>query len=149
MKLQGSVTLPAPREAVWQLLTDPQRLAKLLPGAQKLEADGPDRYKVTMKFGIAAFSGNFQGSVELAQKKPPESFQMLVDGRGAPGFMKGAGAIALHEKAGHTEVKYDGEAQVGGVIASVGQRMIEVAAKKIVQQFFEAAASELKKSGGA
>ena len=149
MKLQGSVTLSAPREAVWQLLTDPQRLAKLLPGAQKLEADGPDRYKVTMKFGIAAFSGNFQGSVELAQKKPPESFQMLVEGRGAPGFMKGAGAIALHEKAGRTEVKYDGEAQVGGVIASVGQRMIEVAAKKIVQQFFEAAASELKKSGGA
>lgn len=149
MKLQGSVTLSAPREAVWQLLTDPQRLAKLLPGAQKLEADGPDRYKVTMKFGIAAFSGNFQGSVELAQKKPPESFQMLLDGRGAPGFMKGAGAIALHEKAGRTEVKYDGEAQVGGVIASVGQRMIEVAAKKIVQQFFEAAASELKKSGGA
>ncbi|HEV2288418.1 MAG TPA: carbon monoxide dehydrogenase subunit G [Candidatus Acidoferrales bacterium] len=148
MKLQGSVTLPAPREAVWRLLTDPQRLAKLLPGAQKLEADGPDRYKVAMKFGIAAFSGNFQGSVELAQKKPPESFQMLVEGRGAPGFLKGAGAIALQEKAGHTVVKYDGEAQVGGVIASVGQRMIEVAAKKIVQQFFEAAAAELKKSAG-
>jgi uncharacterized protein len=149
LKIQGSTILPAPREAVWQLLTDPQRLAKLLPGAQKLEADGPDRYKVTMKFGIAAFSGNFQGSVELANKKPPESFQMLVEGRGAPGFMKGSGAIALREKGAHTEVKYDGEAQVGGVIASVGQRMIEVAARKIVQQFFEAAASELKNSPGA
>ncbi|MFZ0415805.1 MAG: carbon monoxide dehydrogenase subunit G [Candidatus Acidiferrales bacterium] len=148
MKLQGSATLPGPREAVWQLLTDPQHLAKLLPGAQKLEADGPDRYKVTMKFGLAAFSGNFQGAVELAEKKPPDSFKMLVDGRGAPGFLKGAGVIALHEKAGNTEVKYDGDAQVGGVIASVGQRMIEVAAKKIVQQFFEAAASELKRSGG-
>ncbi|MGC1933733.1 MAG: SRPBCC domain-containing protein, partial [Candidatus Acidiferrales bacterium] len=78
----------------------------------------------------------------------PDSLKMLVEGRGAPGFMKGAGVIALHEKAGNTEVKYDGEAQVGGVIASVGQRMIEVAAKKIVQQFFEAAASELKRSGG-
>ena len=144
MKLTGSATLPAKRELVWELLNDPQRLAKCLPGAQSLEPDGPDRYKVAMKFGIAAFSGNFQGSVELADRKPPESLQMRIEGRGAPGFMKGEGTILLRAKGQETEVKYEGEAQVGGVIASVGQRMIEAAAKKMVAQFFASAAEELK-----
>lgn len=131
------------REQVWELLNDPQRLAKCLPGAQSLEPDGPDRYKVTMKFGIAAFSGSFQGSVELMDKIPPESLKMRVEGRGAPGFMKGEGAISLRAKGRETEVTYEGEAQVGGVIASVGQRMIEAAAKKIVAQFFASVAQEL------
>lgn len=144
MKLSGTVILPAKREQVWLLLNDPNRLAKCLPGAQRLEPDGPDRYKVTMKFGIAAFSGNFQGAVELSDKKPPEELTIRVEGRGAPGFMKGEGTISLQATGSATEVKYDGDAQVGGVIASVGQRMIEAAAKRIVQQFFEAAAQELK-----
>ncbi|MHB8412500.1 MAG: CoxG family protein [Candidatus Acidiferrales bacterium] len=144
MKVQGTASLPAKREQVWDLLNDPNRLAKCLPGAERLEPDGPDRYKVAMKFGIAAFSGKFQGSVELAEKKPPESLKMRVEGRGVPGFMKGEGTISLREKSGVTEVKYEGEAQVGGVIASVGQRMIEAASKKIMQQFFDAAAAELK-----
>ena len=144
MKLSGTAALPASREQVWELLNDPNRLAKCLPGAERLEPDGPDRYRVAMKFGIAAFSGNFQGSVELAEKIPPDSLKMRVEGRGAPGFMKGEGIISLHGNGSETEVKYDGEAHVGGVIASVGQRMIEVAAKKIVAQFFESAARELR-----
>lgn len=144
MKLSGTATLPAKREDVWDLLNAPKRLAKCLPGAEHLDPDGPDRYKVTMKFGIAAFSGNFQGSVELAERKPLESLKMLVEGRGAPGFMKGEGKISLHAKSGHTDVTYECEVHVGGVIASVGQRMIEAAAKKIVGQFFDAAAQELR-----
>lgn len=144
MKLSGTAALPAKPDQVWELLNDPERLAKCLPGAERLEPDGPDRYKVAMKFGIAAFSGKFQGSVELAEKIPLESLKMRVEGRGAPGFMKGEGTISLRGKGSETEVKYEGEAHVGGVIASVGQRMIEVAAKKIVAQFFEAAARELR-----
>jgi hypothetical protein len=75
--------------------------------------------------------------VELAEKKPPASLVVRVDGKGAAGFMKGEGRLELTEKQGETEVKYAGEAQVGGLIASVGQRMIEAAARKIVEQFFE------------
>lgn len=155
MKLQGSALLPAPREKVWQSLTDPAFLAKCLPGAQQLTPDGSGRYKVSLKMGIAAFSGKFEGAVQLSDEHPPESFRMSVEGRGAPGFMKGQGTITLREDAHRThnaptqtELHYDGEAQVGGVIASVGSRMIEAAAKKIVQQFFAAAASYLRASGG-
>ena len=158
MKLNGTALVPAAREKVWQALTDPAFLAKCLPGAQSLTPDGPGRYKVSLKMGIAAFSGKFDGSVQLSDEHPPESFRMAVEGRGAPGFLKGQGTMTLREENRHaanqgsartaariavqTEVRYDGEAQVGGVIASVGSRMIEAAAKKIIQQFFDAVASQ-------
>ena len=144
MKLQGNYLLPGSREQVWQLLTDPARLAKLLPGAEELIPDGPDRYRVSVKFGVAAITGKYAGAVELSEKKPPDSLRLHVEGKGIPGFMRGDGKIELHQKGKQTEVQYQGEAQVGGVIAGVGQRMIESAAKKIIQQLFESAAAQLK-----
>lgn len=145
MKLTGQYILPAPPEEVWALLTDPVRLAKLLPGCERLDPDGPDRYKAAVKFGIAAISGKYAGTVEFLDKKPPQSMRMKIGGKGLPGFVDGIGNIELTEKDRQTELRYTGEAQVGGMIASVGQRMIEGAAKKIVDQFFAAAAEELKK----
>jgi carbon monoxide dehydrogenase subunit G len=145
MKLAGQYILPAPPAKVWELLTDPIRLAKLLPGCERLDPDGPDRYKAAVKFGLAAISGKYTGAIEFAEKKPPKSMRMKLSGKGIPGFVDGTGHIELAEKDGHTELRYTGEAQVGGMIASVGQRMIEGAARKIVDQFFAAAAEELKK----
>lgn len=144
MKFEGKATLPAPRERVWKMLTDPAELAQLLPGCERLEPDGPDRYKVSVKFGIAAITGKYAGSVTLSDQKPPETLRMAVESRGTPGFMKGEGKIDLRAHKNETELSYAGEAQVGGLIASVGQRMIEAAAKKIIQQFFESAANHLK-----
>jgi len=150
VKLQGVALLPASREQVWNSLTDPAFLAKCLPGAQSLTPDGPGRYKVSLKMAVAAFSGKFDGAVYVSDERPPQSFRMAVEGRGAPGFLRGQGTITLHECPRHpthrpaeTEVRYDGEAQVGGVVASVGSRLIEAAARKIIQQFFDAAAAEL------
>lgn len=146
MKLAGQYLLPAAPEKVWELLTDPVRLAKLLPGCERLDPDGPDRYKAAVKFGIAAISGKYAGTVEFSEKNPPHSMRMKIGGKGMPGFVDGTGNIELAEKDAQTELRYTGEAQVGGMIASVGQRMIEGAAKKIVDQFFAAAAEELKKA---
>jgi uncharacterized protein len=145
MKLAGQYLLPASPPKVWELLTNPDRLAKLLPGCERLDPDGPDRFKAAIKFGIAAISGKYAGSVEFAEKNPPKSLRMKVSGKGIPGFVDGAGQIDLAEKGGQTELRYTGEAQVGGMIASVGQRMIEGAARKIMDQFFAAAAEELRK----
>src|SRR5712691_11496034 len=148
MKLEGRYTLPAPPEKVWALLTDPQRLAKLLPGCERLDPDGPDRYKAAVKFALAAISGKYAGSLELAEKKRPRSMRMKIEGKGVPGFMKGEGDLELIDKRGQTELHYRGEAQVGGMIAAVGQRMLDAAARKIIQEFFECAAAELKSSAG-
>ena len=144
MKLAGTVALPAPPDEVWSLFTDPDRLSRLLPGCERLEPDGPDRYKAAVKFGIAAITGKYAGTLEFAEKKPPHSLVLKMDGRGLPGFVKGEGRIELIAKgASDTELTYTGEAQVGGVIASVGQRMLDAAARKIVQQFFDSAKAEL------
>jgi carbon monoxide dehydrogenase subunit G len=145
MKLAGQYILPAPPAKVWALLTDPNRLAKLLPGCERLDPDGPDRFNAAVKFGIAAISGKYAGTIEFAEKNPPNSMRMKLSGKGIPGFVDGIGHIELAEKGGQTELRYTGEAQVGGMIASVGQRMIEGAARKIVDQFFAAASEELKK----
>ena len=143
MKLAGTASLPAPPSEVWSLLTDPARLSRLLPGCERLEPDGPDRFKAAVKFGIAAISGKYAGTVEFAEKKPPHSLVLKMDGKGLPGFVKGEGRIELTAKGSDTELAYTGEAQVGGLIASVGQRMLDAAARKIVQQFFESAKAEL------
>ncbi len=144
MKLAGVRTLPGAPSEVWALLNDPARLARCLPGCERLEPAGQDRYRAKVKFGLAAITGNYAGEVELAEKKPPKSLRLRVEGKGTPGFMKAEGRIELAEIRPGTEVKYEGEAQVGGLIASVGQRMIEAAAKKIIEQFFESAERELK-----
>jgi len=146
MKLAGQYLLPAPPVKVWELLTDPVRLAKLLPGCERLDPDGPDRFKAAVKFGIAAISGKYAGTIEFSEKKPPKSLRMKLSGKGIPGFVDGVGHIELAETEGHTELRYTGEAQVGGMIASVGQRMIEGAARKIMDQFFAAVTEELKKT---
>ncbi len=144
MKIQGRQILPGTRQQVWDLFNDPQRLAKLLPGCERLEADGKNRYKVAIKFALAAFSGAYSGLVELSEQKPPKSMRMRVEGKGTPGFMKGIGTLELEERGAQTEVHYSGEAHVGGLIAAVGQRMIEAAAKKILQQFFQSASEQLQ-----
>jgi len=82
--------------------------------------------------------------VEFAEKKAPHSLILKLDGKGLPGFVKGEGRIELNAKGGETEIVYTGEAQVGGLIASVGQRMLDAAARKIVQQFFDSAKAELE-----
>ena len=144
MKVSGSYVLPGKPEQVWALLTDPERLAKCLPGCYRLEPDGPDRYKAAVNFALAAISGKYAGSLEFADKKPPRSLQMRLDGKGVPGFMQGEGQLELIDKHGQTELRYSGEAKVGGMIAAVGQRMIDVAARKMIQQFFESVAAQLR-----
>jgi carbon monoxide dehydrogenase subunit G len=144
MKIEGNAVMPAPPADVWALLTDPARLARLLPGCERLDPDGPDRFKAAVKFAIAAISGNYAGTLEFADKKPPHSLVLKLDGKGLPGFVRGQGKIELSSRGSETEIRYAGEAQVGGMIAAVGQRLLEGVARKIVQQFFDSAAAELK-----
>src|ERR1700737_2107239 len=98
MKLAGQYILPASPAKVWELLTDPNRLAKLLPGCERFDPNGPDRFRATVKIGIDAISGNYSGSIEFAEKKPPKSMRMKFSGKGVPGFVDGVGHIELSEK---------------------------------------------------
>jgi len=124
MKLEGSYDVPAPRQKVWDAFLDPKELRKAIPGCEKLEALGNDEYKATLKIGVAAVKGTFEGKVRLSDKKPPESYRLAAEGSGGPGFVKADTVITFTETDGGTRVSYSADVQVGGLIAGVGQRMI-------------------------
>ncbi len=144
MKIEGTYSIHAPRETVWEHLLNPETLAKCLPGCDKLEPQPDGSYRTEMKVGIASVKGCYHGRVEILDAVPPEHFRMKVEGQGAGGFMKGEGTLTLVKGESDTLVGYSGEAQVGGVIASVGQRLVQAAARQIVNQFFQAFSRQFK-----
>jgi uncharacterized protein len=143
VKVSGTHILNAPRDRVWQLLNDPAFLKVCLPGCESMEATGPDQYQATLTVGIAAVKGKYTGSVSLSEKEPPQRFTMRVEGKGTGGFMQGTGLLELADDPQGTKVTYQGDVQVGGPIASVGQRLLDGAAKMMVGQFFTAVNAQL------
>lgn len=148
MTLNGSYSISAPRQAVWAALMDPEVLKKCLPGCEKLDPVGPDAYRAQMMVGIAAIKGSYRGSVSIHEKVAPEKFRMVVEGKGSPGFLRGEGSIELEEEGSETLLSYRGTAQVGGMIAGVGQRLVQGAARMVVRKFFEALSSHLASAAG-
>lgn len=144
MKIEGTHELNADRQRVFDAMVDPDVLRRCIPGCQKLEKTGENAYATTLKSGVGSIKGVFTGNVRLEDVRPPEHYRIVVDGKGAPGFLKGSGEIDLLDNGGKTEIRFSGDAQVGGTIAGVGQRMIEGAAKMMASQFFTAIESEAK-----
>lgn len=143
MKIEGSYEFPAPRDRVWRALLDPDQLSRAIPGCEKLEAAGSDEYRATLKVGVAAVKGTFEGKVRLSDLQPPTRYRMAVEGSGAPGFVRGEASMELSEAEGRTRVAYSADVQVGGLIAGVGQRMLGGVAKMMVDQFFSRIAEQL------
>ncbi len=137
MKLEGAYTFNAPREIVWTLLQDPEVLASVMPGCEKLEQIDQNEYQGILKIKVGPVQGKFNGKIKITDIDEPQSYTMTVDGKGAPGFVKGNGRLNLVEEDGQTTLQYEGDAQVGGRLASVGQRLIETSAKAIVRQGLE------------
>jgi len=143
MKLEGSYEVKAPREKVWSAFLDPETLRKAIPGCEKLEMIGPDEYKATMKIGVAAVKGTFEGKVRLSDKKPSDSYRLAAEGSGGPGFVRADTLISLADIDGGTRVSYTADVQVGGLIAGVGQRMLGGVSKMMADQFFNRMSEQL------
>jgi len=142
MKIEGTHQLHAPRNRVYQLLTNPEVLKRCIPGCERLERTAENTYSATMKAGVGSIKGIFNGTVKLEDLRSPEHFRMVVEGKGTPGFLKGTGELDLEDQGQDTLVHYSGDVQVGGTIASVGQRMIQATAKMTAAQFFTALEAE-------
>lgn len=142
MKIAGSAQVPFAPERAFELMQDPVVLSRAIPGCESLEKTGEDEYRMKMKMVLASLSGNFEGQVRLVDLVPPTGFRMVVEGSGKIGFMKGDGALTLTAKDGGTEVSYDGDAQIGGTMAAVGQRLIDTTAKLLIRRFFAKLAAE-------
>jgi carbon monoxide dehydrogenase subunit G len=105
-----------------------------MPGCERLEQTGENEYQGEIKIRIGPVQGKFMGTVKLSDINKLESYRMDVDGKGAPGFVKGAGQVKLEPQGAATLMHYSGDAQVGGRIASVGQRLLDSSAKAITRQ---------------
>jgi uncharacterized protein len=144
MKIEGSYEIHAPRERVYEVLTDPEVLGRCIPGCERLEKTEANVYSATIRTGVGSIKGVFTGTVRLEDMRPPEHFRLVVEGKGTPGFLKGTGDLDREEKGDATLVRYAGDVQVGGTIASVGQRMIQGTVKMMAAQFFTALEAEAK-----
>ncbi|MEM7345792.1 MAG: carbon monoxide dehydrogenase subunit G [Chloroflexota bacterium] len=143
MELSGDYTFNAPKEIVWQALMDPEVLARVMPGCEKLEEIGENQYEGALKIKVGPVQGKFKGKVELLDVNEPDSYRMKVDGKGAPGFMKGEGNVELEAAGDTTIMHYSGKAQVGGKIASVGQRLMDSSAKALTKQSLDNLSSQI------
>jgi len=137
VKIDGRYVVHAPRTAVWRLLNDPAVLARIIPGCERLDPAGENRYTVLVKAGVGAIKGSFKGSVAIDSIVPPDSYVLTVEGSGPGGFIKGRGHISLADEGPDTAVSVDGDAQVGGLIASVGQRLLGSGARVMMGEFFQ------------
>ena len=143
MKLTGDYVFEASPREVWDALFDPEVLAAAMPGCEKLALiDGQLHGDLNVKVG--PISGKFTGKVQLVDQLPPVSYRMIIDGKGPHGFVKASATIALAAEGATTRMRYDADAQVGGKIATVGQRLIETSAKAITKHSLEGLHANIK-----
>lgn len=138
MKLAGEFVFDGSREEVWELVRDPEVLSTALPGAQSLNKVSESEYEGTMNVRVGPVSGVFSGRVVVSDEVPPESYTLSVEGRGGAGFAKGTGHVQLIDQGDDTTLmKYEGDVQIGGKLASVGQRMLDTVSKSMTRQGLE------------
>lgn len=144
MKISGRATIDAPQDQVWAALNDMEVLARIVPGCERLEQTGENEFEGTVKIGIQSIKGIYSGKIRLEDIQPPHHYKLVAAGRSANGVVDGAGTVDLEEQDGQTILIYAGDAQIGGTLASVGQRLIEGASKQMINQSLKALAEQIK-----
>ena len=137
MKIEGTFEFSDPPERVWSKLLDPLALRQCIPGCEALEPSGPDRWTARLQVGAGPVRGRYTGSVAVTDLSAPLSYTLVVEGSGSPGFVKGTARVTLVPAGSGTRVDVAADAQVGGTVAAVGQRMLSGVAKMLMGQFFE------------
>jgi uncharacterized protein len=143
LKITGSYTIDAPREQVWVALNDMDVLARIVPGCERLVQTAENEFEGTIKIGIQSIKGTYSGKIRLADIQPPHHYKLIASGRSANGVVDGSGTVDLEEQDGKTVLTYGGDAQIGGTLASVGQRLIEGASKQLINQSLKALVEQI------
>ncbi|MCD4525413.1 carbon monoxide dehydrogenase subunit G [Nocardioides sp. cx-173] len=136
MKISGSNVIPLPLDAVWDAVLDPAVLVQSIPGCSRLEATGEHAYAMTVTAGVAAIKGTYDGSCALSELAEHESLTMRLQGAGAPGTVDATVAVRFEEVPEGTQVTWDADAVVGGMVGGVGQRMLGSVSKRMAGEFF-------------
>lgn len=148
MDISGEHRIPAPREAVWKGLNDPEVLRQCLPGCESMEQTGEHEYQARLLAAVGPVKARFNMEIRVTDLNPPESYTISGQGKGGPaGFGKGGAEVTLEEDGGETVLRYKARVQVGGKLAQVGSRLVDGTARKIAQDFFQRF-SEVVAGGG-
>lgn len=145
MTFSATHSIPAPRDKVFTMLTDPAVLQACIDGCEKLVRTSEDSYDAHLKIGAAGLKGSYVGKVQIKDKILPESYTLALEGKGGPGWVKATARIRLVEMADSTELNCQADAQVGGLIAAVGSRLIEAVGKRLMNDFFTRFAEQAAK----
>jgi carbon monoxide dehydrogenase subunit G len=148
LKIEGSFKFAAPRERVYEQLRDPDLLKLCIPGCQSLDRQEDGRYVAKIQAGIAAVRGTFTGHVQITNEVASESYTLIVEGSGGPGFVKGEAVVSLADAEDGTQITVAGDGQVGGMIAGVGQRVLLPAARMMMNQFFGCMQGKIEANSG-
>jgi carbon monoxide dehydrogenase subunit G len=150
VKLEGTYRIPAPRAEVWNALLDPAILRRSIPGCEKLELAGQNKYDATFRAGVGAIKGTFSGDVEISDVDPQNAYTLRSRVKAPVGFVEGSGRIQLSElNPGETVISYSGDAKIGGMLASIAGRLIEAAARKNMDDMFANLAREVQRRAAA
>jgi carbon monoxide dehydrogenase subunit G len=146
MEMQGSRVIAASQQQAWEALLDPQVLQACIPGCEKMEATGPNQYTAAVGVRIGPVSARFNAKVALSDVDPPQGCTITFDGQGgAAGHGRGSAKVKLVPADAGCELTYDVNAQVGGKIAQVGQRLIDGVSKAMAEDFFKRFDDEMRK----
>ena len=145
MTMTGEVQLPASRQVVWEKLNDPAVLKSCIPDCEELDKSGDNEFQAVAKMKVGPVSARFKGRVTLSDLDPPNGYKITGEGEGGvAGFAKGGATVNLQDKDGGTLLVYNVEAQIGGKLAQLGQRLINGSAKKLADEFFANFAEAVK-----
>ncbi len=137
MRVQGSYTFDTDVQTVWEAMQSPEVLSGCIPGCESFEPAGENRYVVQMRVRVSAITGSYKGEIRIENSAYLESYTMIVEGGGRGGTVKGAGDLKFSESDGRATIHIEGEVQVTGVIARVGQRLLGGASRMMMNQFFD------------
>jgi len=136
MKLSGTYQINLEKQKVWEALNDPNILKESIPGCEEFNKDSDTKFTATAKNKIGPFNASFTGNIELKNINPPNSYTIVGSGNSPVGFASGEADVKLEENENGTKLIYEVEANVGGKIAQVGSRLIDMTAKKMADTFF-------------
>ena len=148
MKVQGSYAFDADIRTVWDSLLSPDTLAGCIPGCDGIKPAGEDAYEIALTVRVAAVSGAYKGRVSIENKRHLESYRMVVTGSGRGGSVRGAGDLRFSESDGKTVVEVEGDTQVTGIVARVGQRLLGGASRMMMNQFFDCLKTKVESAAG-
>jgi uncharacterized protein len=146
MEMEGSRVLAITQDQAWAALNDPEVLKASIPGCEKVEATGENRYAVVVAVKVGPLAAKFAGKIMLSEVNPPESYTLTFDGQGgAAGFGKGQAKVKLTPQGTGCDLNYSATAQVGGKLAQVGQRLIDGVARSMAEDFFKRFDQEMQR----